>query len=400
MVREDEAALTIKRYQPLTELLSEGGAGCHVSGGNNLDIFTKGTDKLSALLDDIARAKEYIHFQYYLFGKDVSSLAVREALIDKAHEGVKVRILHENIANYNTPRSFYKKMREAGIEIRSVFNPWQNPLTLPVRLNRRNHRKIVVIDGKAGYTGGMNIKDRYFTNWRDTHLCITGPAVSSLQRIFLDKWKDAGGTTDKPEDYYLAPDHTPGIMGKTTLRGKTVQIAADGPDSKKRLIERSYIWALDNAKSFFWLQTPYFIPTKKVLDALKKAAKRGIDVRVMVPKEPETAFLGYAAQSYYKECLEAGIHIIERGGGFIHAKTFVSDDCLSCIGSANLDNRSFGINYEVNTYIYDSETALRCKDIFEDDVRLSVEASPDNWRSQPVIQVLMQRLFRLFAKQL
>lgn len=395
------SAMVESGFRPLVELLSEESRP-GVTSGNNIEIFTKGTDKLEALLKDISEAKEYIHFQYYLFGKDVSSLAVREALINKAKEGVKVRILHENIANYDTKRSFYNEMRKYGVELIRIFKPGLNPLKFILNLNRRNHRKIVVIDGRIGYTGGMNIKDRYFTHWRDTHIRLTGPAVASLQKIFLDGWKSVHGKLDKPQEYYFPDDCHPKneVFKVDVLRDKLVQITPDGPDSKAPVLQQSYVWAIKNAKKYFWLQTPYFIPPKDILQELKDAAARGVDVRVMIPKEPETFFLGYAIQSYFKECLEAGIHIYERGGGFIHSKVFIADDYLSSIGSANLDNRSFNINYEVNTYFYDKETALRNIEIFNEDLKLSEEVHLSDWVSVPMFQRLLQRFFRLFAAQL
>ncbi|MBQ9184959.1 MAG: cardiolipin synthase [Bacteroidales bacterium] len=389
------------RYQPLVQLLSEE-ARPGVTSGNNIEIFTKGTDKLKSLLKDISEAKEYIHFQYYLFGKDVSSLAVREALIKKAKEGVKVRILHENIANYDTRRGFYNEMRKYGVELIRIYRPSLNPVKLILGLNRRNHRKIVVIDGRIGYTGGMNIKDRYFTHWRDTHLRITGPAVSSLQRIFLDGWKEVRGRLDRPEEYYYPVSTHPSgeVPGDGILKDKLVQVTPDGPYSKKAVLQQSYVWAIRNAKDYFWLQTPYFVPPADILQALKDAAARGVDVRVMVPMVPETVFLGYAIQSYYKECLNAGIRIFERGGGFIHSKTFIADDYLSSIGSANLDNRSFAINYEVNTYMYDRETALRNIEIFNKDLEISREVNPADWQRVSLKQRVLQWFFRLFARQL
>ena len=313
-----------------------------------------------------------------------------------------MRILHENVANYDTKRSFYNNMRREGIELKRVYNPKFRILQIITHLNYRNHRKIVIIDGKIGYTGGMNIKDRYFTKWRDTHLRIVGPAVASLQHIFLDSWLTSGGELDHEPDYYFPSGETYRDVPLTdaSLTGKLMQITPDEPDASRPILQLSYIWAVTNAKNYIWIQTPYFVPPVSVLDALKTAALSGIDVRVMVPQESENWFIGPAVRSYYKECLKAGIKIYERGGGFIHSKTFVSDDYLSSIGTANIDNRSFNINYEVNTYIYDREVAMRNKAIFLKDLEISRQIHLGDLRNVPRRQRLFQKFIRLFASQL
>lgn len=395
---EGRTSLVRERFRPLVNLLTSH-ARTGVASGNDVEIITSGPRKLEALLKDINEAKSFIHIEYYLFGSDEGGTAVRAALMKKAAEGVEVRFLHENIANYDTKRSFYNEMRQAGVELIRVFNPKFRLLQFITRLNYRNHRKIVVIDGKIGYTGGMNIKDRYFKKWRDTHLRITGDAVASLQHIFLDLWLASGGTLKKPLPEYFPAD-TSAASAEGAIRGALVQVTPDEPASKWPVLKMSYIWAIQHAEKYIWLQTPYFTPPGSVLDALKAAALSGIDVRVMVPAEAETFFMGHAIKSYYKECLEAGIRIYERGGGFIHAKTFVSDDYLSSIGTANIDARSFEINYEVNTYIYDEAAALRCKEIFEEDLSISREISLSDWKKTPLGRRLAQNLFRLFASQL
>lgn len=393
--------LVEERFQPFARLLSSNRLP-GVSTGNDVEIITVGKRKLDALLKDIENAKEYIHFQYYLFGNDVSGQAVKEALMKKAREGVKVRILHENVANYDTKRSFYNQMRKAGVELVRFYNPRFHPLRIITRLNYRNHRKIVVIDGRIGYTGGMNIKDRYFTKWRDTHLRIIGPAVASLQHIFLDSWLTSGGELDQTPEYYFPETfHADNdIASADVLRNIPMQITPDEPDSSRPMLQLSYIWAIQHAKDYIWLQTPYFIPPASVLDALKTAALSGVDVRIMVPKEAENFFIGPAVKSHYKECLKAGIRIYERGGGFIHAKTFVADDYLSSVGSANIDNRSFNINYEVNTYIYSKEAALRNKEIFLKDLEISEEVRLQDWTRIPAGRTMKLNLFRIFSSQL
>lgn len=396
------SSLSIEQaYRPLANLLSQE-SSLGVTSGNDMEIITEGPRKLDLLLGDIEEAREYIHFQYYLFGDDISGRAVKEALMKKAREGVKVRILHENVANYDTKGRFYQEMVRAGVELIKVFKPGLNIFTLLPRINRRNHRKIVVIDGRIGYTGGMNIKDRYFTKWRDTHLRIIGPAVNQLQRIFLDGWQACGGKLDREDVYYYPSSFPKGIEeeGPQILRDQQIQVIPDGPYSKKHVLQQSYVWAISHARDYIWLQTPYFMPPKDIKTAMKEAVARGVDVRLMVPEESENFFIGPSVRSYYKECLKAGIKIYERGGGFIHSKTFVADDYLSSIGSANIDNRSFAINYEVNTYLYNREAAICNKEIFLRDLKISTEVTLETIKGYTFFQRLAQKFFRLFARQL
>ena len=226
--------------------------------------------------------------------------------------------------------------------------------------------------------------------------------MASLQHIFLDSWLTSGGELDQAPEYYFPENlHTVNdIPAADTLKNIAMQITPDEPDSSRPLLQLSYIWAIQHAKDYIWLQTPYFIPPASVLDALKTAALSGVDVRVMVPKESENFFIGPAVKSHYKECLKAGIRIYERGGGFIHSKTFVADDYLSSVGSANIDNRSFNINYEVNSYIYSKEAALRSKEIFMKDLEISEEVRLQDWNKIPIGRALKLNFFRIFASQL
>ena len=305
-------------------------------------------------------------------------------------------------------------------------------------LNYRNHRKIVVIDGKIGYTGGMNINDHYFRQWRDTHLRITGDAVAVLQYIFLDSWLTGGGAIDRGMiDFYpmakegtghpvtvVRQAHQPvevtvrdgnnSASGASTssateageidfkathpvLKGKLIQIVPDEPDRPLPILQMSYEWTLLHAKKYIYLQTPYFVPTEPVMDALKTAALCGVDVRLMLPEKADNILMRPANRAYYEEVLQAGVRIFLRQGEFIHAKTFVCDDYLSSIGSANLDFRSFSINYEVNSYIYDEQTALMNKGIFIHDIRQCRELTLDEWTDRPWYSRIIESFMRLFA---
>ncbi len=431
-----------EEFRPLARLL---GAENYpsVTSGNDIEVITSGQRKFDLLREDIMAAKESIHIEYFHFGNDKGSKAIKRLLMQKAREGVKVRFLYENIANFPIASAYYNAMRKAGVEIVKFTNPRMHLLDFATKLNYRNHRKIVVIDGKIGYTGGMNINDHYFRLWRDTHLRITGNAVAVLQYTFLDSWLTGGGTIDKamidfypmaknkssvteysssvtepaevPErtEHSQAVASTSSAIGNTssvieekeidfrathpTLKDKLVQIVPDEPDLPLPILQLSYEWALQHAKEYIYLQTPYFVPTEPVMDALKTAALCGVDVRLMLPEVADNILMRPANRAYYEEVLQAGVRIFLRQGEFIHAKTFVCDDYLSSIGSANLDFRSFAINYEVNSYIYDEETALMNKGIFLYDLRQCHELTLEEWNRRPWYSRLLESLMRLFA---
>lgn len=406
-------------FRPLARLL---GAENYpsVTSGNDVEIITSGQRKFDLLCEDIREAKESIHIEYFHFGNDKGSKAIKRLLMQKAREGIKVRFLYENIANFPIASAYYNDMRKAGVEVVKFTNPRMHVLDFATKLNYRNHRKIVVIDGRIGYTGGMNINDHYFRQWRDTHMRITGDAVAALQYTFLDSWLTGGGTIDKAmiEFYPMAkkadgpcrtdagrPCPTTGPMVDEidfhdihpTLKDKLIQIVPDEPDLPLPILQLSYEWALQHARKYIYLQTPYFVPTEPVMDALKSAALCGVDVRLMLPEVADNLLMRPANRAYYEEALQAGVRIFLRQGEFIHAKTFVCDDYLSSIGSANLDFRSFAINYEVNSYIYDEQTALMNKGIFMYDLHQCRELTLEEWSERPWYCRIMESLMRLFA---
>ena len=417
-VRED--------FRPLARLMSRKTYPT-VTSGNDFEIITSGERKFELLCKDILEAKESIHIEYFHFGNDDGSRKIKDLLMQKAREGVKVRFLHENLANFPISSRYYSGMKKAGVEIIKFTNPRKHVLDFVTTLNYRNHRKILVIDGRIGYTGGMNINDHYFKSWRDTHLRITGDAVASLQYTFLDSWLTGQGTIDRPmAEYYpmalkaapassvmdtdvmAVPDIKAGEPASSslpvdyrniqkTMRGKLMQIVPDEPDLPYPILQYSYEWAIQHARKYIYFQTPYFVPPEPVLNALKSAAMCGVDVRLMVPEVADNLLMRPANRAYYEEILGAGVRLFLRHGEFIHSKTFVCDDYLSSIGSANMDARSFDLNYEINSYIYDEETALLNRDIFLSDLTESRELTLEEWSRRPWISRLIQSIFRLFA---
>ncbi len=379
-----------QEYQELITLLSKSN-GTSVTDNNSIEIITSGKRKFEALTQDILNAKHHIHVEYFLFKKDKGSKMIKQLLMQKAKEGVKVRFIYENIANINIRPKYYKEMRKAGVEVVSFTDPKFSIFRLSALLNYRNHRKIVVIDGKVGYTGGMNISDDYFIRWRDTHMRITGNAVASLQYSFINTFVNAGGKIEEGLGPYFPEQE------KRAGNDILMQIVPDEPADRWPILQMGTVWTVEHSRSYIYIQTPYFVPPEPLLMALKTAALKGTDVRLMLPQKPDSIYMGPANRAYYKECLEAGIRIYEWTGTFIHSKTIVSDDYLSVIGSANMDFRSLEINYEVNSFIYSKDIALANKAIFFKDMEKCREVTLRQWNQRPWYSKMGQHIMQLFA---
>lgn len=315
-------------YQPLVTLLSNNNQSSLLYG-SEIKIYTNGADKFKDLLDDIQKAKHHIHFQYYIFCDDEVGTRFKDALIAKAKEGVQVRVLYDDVGCWNVKNSFFDEMQEAGIEVYAFLK-----VAFPVftsKVNYRNHRKIVVIDGQIGYMGGMNIADRYEKGtewgiWRDTHFRIIGKGVHGLQSAFLIDWYVISKKLLNDKIYYpLTPIyHDDNIM----------QIATSGPVGQWRTLLQAYIFAIANAKKYIYIQTPYFLPTEGLNQALLIAALGGIDVRLMLPKRSDTRSANMATHSFIDEMVKAGVKVYFYEPGFLHSKLMITDDALACIGSA------------------------------------------------------------------
>ncbi|MBZ5753600.1 cardiolipin synthase [Metabacillus rhizolycopersici] len=346
---------------------------------NQIDVMTDGKEKFEKLLDDIDHAKDHIHLQYYILKKDQLGKRLVAALTKKAKQGVKVRVLYDDLGSRGLRSSFFKELKAAGGEV-EVFFPSKLRL-INLRLNYRNHRKLVIIDGQVGYVGGFNVGDEYlgldpkFGYWRDTHLRIQGLAVYAIQTRFILDWNQA---SDKGDISYVQ-EHFP----EPVLTGNsTIQIVTSGPDSEWEQIKLGYIKLISMAKKTICIQTPYFIPDASVLDALKIACLSGVDVVLMIPNKPDHPFVYWATLSYIGELLSFGGRVYIYDNGFIHAKTIVIDHEISSVGTANIDVRSFKLNFEVNAFIYDQEIAEKLDEAFREDVALSRELTLDDYNQR------------------
>lgn len=355
-------------------------SGAVLTVDNTVDIFTDGEEKFEDLRNELEKATQYIHIQYYIIKNDEVFQSMMPILVKKAGEGVEVRILYDGMGGRFMPKRIWKELEDCGIKVGEFFPAFLGRLQL--RMNYRNHRKIVVIDGRIAYVGGFNVgreyisKDPKFGYWRDTHLKISGGAVYSLQIRFALDWnyatkenlfKDAKyfGLTDEVEMMSVKPEVMFQPMAcKVGQRPLGVQIITSGSDSSIRQIRDNYLELFHKAKRSIYIQTPYFVPDDAVLSALQIAARAGVDVRLMIPCKPDHPFVYWATYSYVGDLLEAGARCYTYENGFLHAKGVMIDSMVCCYGTANMDIRSFELNFEVNATIYDEETTKRLEEIF------------------------------------
>lgn len=372
--------------------------GSYPLPGNDIKIYTNGSDKLADLKKDLLNAKKSINIEYYIFANDKTGNDIMKILCQKASEGVDVKLIYDSIGSRKAPRRFFKKLEDAGGQVGEFFPPFMHIRLINLKLNYRNHRKVVVVDGKIGYTGGINIRndhlglDKKLKPWRDTHIRVEGAGVYALQNIFLDDWR------------YCKNDNTPlrlylenGYFPSPTIKGNaTTQLVTSGPDSAVPKILEAYVKMITNAKKRVYIQTPYFIPDDVFISALRIAVKSGIDVRIMVPKIPDKKTVYLATLSYLKEVAELGIKIYLYNG-FLHSKTLLVDDNKLSIGTCNTDNRSFRLNFEDTVIIYSKELNKQHRDIFEDDIKHSQQVDLNYFKKKRWLTKILQAVMHLFS---
>ncbi len=361
---------------------------------NAVEIFNDGEEKFNALLQDLERAKDHIHIQYYIIRLDTLGKRILDVLIRKAQQGVQVRLLYDDMGSRSLRKRHFKELIQHGGQVEAFF-PSILPLINP-RLNYRNHRKITVIDGRIGYIGGFNIGDEYlglnkkFGYWRDTHLRIEGSALHPLQTRFILDWNQASAN----QDIEYADSYFPAIPRKGSV---SMQIVSSGPDSEWEQIKDGYLKMISRAKKYIYIQTPYFIPDVSFVDALRIACLSGVDVRIMIPNKPDHLFVYWATYSNVGYLLKAGARIFIYDNGFLHAKKIVIDDEVSTVGTANIDVRSFKLNFEVNAFIYDRETSHELAELFEQDLLLSTELTLNMYKARSMTIRLKESIANLIS---
>lgn len=353
-----------ERYKPLIDLFVNQNLSLPFKD-NEVEVCLNGTEFFPSLLRDIAQAKSHIHIDMYIIADDALGLLVADALIDKAREGVEVRLIYDDVGCWNVKHRFFERMREEGIEA-VPFMPVHFP-QFTSKVNYRNHRKIIVIDGQVGYIGGMNIALRYAReSWRDTMLRVTGGGVYALQRAFLVDWYFVDRSLLSDRKYY------PSIADATLSNDTISQVVTSGPVTPYPEIMQGYVRIIMGARRYLYIETPYFLPNESVLFALKTAALGGVDVKVLCPMHSDARFVEWASRSYLREVVEAGVQVSLYKEGFLHSKLLVCDDAIATCGSTNLDFRSFENNFEANIFYYGEDVALKLKEVFLKDMEQSV----------------------------
>lgn len=359
---------------------------------NKVELIKNGEEKYKILLEDILNARHHIHMEYYIFNHDEVGLSIAEALLKKVKQDVKVRFIYDDFGCSGIG-DIPEMLENGGVEV-LVFDPmW---MKLYTNANYRNHRKIVVIDGEISYIGGINVANSYDNNqkndfyWRDTHLRITGNATNQLQMQFLLSYKYASGGETFPFEF-------PYFHFNQNQGDAYVDVVGSGPDSNDPYNMLGIISVINSARAHVQITNPYFIPNAQVITAIEIAARSGKKVQLMIPRNADSKFVQWAMNSYIKSMLRAGVEVYLYEKGFIHAKTIAIDDCISMVGTVNLDNRSFFINFEIAAYVYDQKVNSQLRKMFDDDIKDSLQMTMSEWQKRPLASKFMESLCRLLT---
>lgn len=409
--REKKLADKIKRYKLISNrelpnfdseinenyedliLMNYNHSGAIYTTGNEVKTYINGEDKFRDLFNDIRAAKSFIHIEYYIFRYDDLGKALIRELHEKTKDGVEVRLVIDGMGSKRITKKIIKEIESYGIKM-AIFFPGVLP-HINTRINYRNHRKIVVIDGKIGYVGGFNVGNEYvnkgkqFKFWRDTHIRVKGEAVNELNKRFILDWDYAADENMGNMSMYFPNPEVVGSVG--------MQIVSSGPDHMEEYIKNSYMKIINNAKNYVYIQTPYLVPDSPMMEALKISALSGVDVRIIVPGAPDHFFMEWILSANIGLLIEYGIKIYRYGNGFIHSKTIVADGEVCSIGTANLDIRSFKLNFEVNAFIYNEIIAKEQEKIFLDDQLKSKLVTKEEYYKRSRSLKIKESLIRLLA---
>ena len=369
-------------------------SGAKCTYNNEVDIYYNGVDKFKQLIKDLKNAKKFIHIQYYIIRPDRLGKKIMSILEEKAAEGVEVRFLVDSMGSYKVTKRSLKNFTKNGGKFEIFF-----PGILPhvnTRINYRNHRKMVIIDGEYGYTGGFNVGDEYINEnkhigfWRDTHIRIRGEAVNDLTNRFLLDWCYA--SVEEIDDFSKFYPKNPIRDGDIAI-----QIVTSGPDHNEEYIKNAYMKMINNAKKYVYLETPYFVPDAPMLEALKLSALSGVDVRLIIPGKPDHVFMKWAASAYIGDLLNAGAKVYLYQNGFIHAKTIVADGKVCTVGTANMDMRSYCLNFEVNAFIYDDRVANNLETQFFKDIEDCKVMTKEEYDKRSIALRIRESIIRLIS---
>ncbi|MCM6820103.1 cardiolipin synthase [Pediococcus pentosaceus] len=361
---------------------------------NDLKIFTDGHEKFNSLFEDLKKAKHHINIEYFTIYDDQLGKKLRKILVQKAREGVQVRVLYDLFGSKGSKQKFFKELIQASGEVTPFMKSKLGYYSF--RINFRNHRKIVVIDGSVGYIGGFNIGDQYlgrnkrFGNWRDTHLRLEGSVVLQLQSRFFMDWNASA----KRQKVQFSLDYFPQSNVQNNI---PMQIVSSGPENDVQKIKQGYIKMIMGAKHSIWIETPYFIPDDALMEALLIAIRSGIEVRIVIPQMPDHLFVYRATEYYVQQLLKAGARIYSYQNGFMHAKTIVVDNMITSVGSANWDIRSFKLNFEANAFMYDPKVAEQIIATIKNDLKDARELDEEYFKQQSSWKKFRQLASRLIS---
>ena len=391
----DNSPESVQVYQRLSHLLLKD-TRSPLTGHNTVQLLFNGENKFPEVLKSLKEAKHHIHIEYYIFEDDEVGQSIESILIEKAKQGVKIRFIYDDFGSRSIRKKMVKRLRDAGIEAFAFSKI--TFIALANQLNYRNHRKIIIIDGVTGFVGGINVSDKYVNKteskslfWRDTHLRLQGPGLYYLQYLFLCDWNFCAEEKLQPNNLFFPRHHI------NSSGNKIVQIAASGPDSNFPSILFSLLEVISNAKKEILITTPYFIPGESIIDALTVAALGGVSIKLLVPDRSDSKLVNAAAKSYYDELLKVDVEIYLYQKGFVHAKTMVADGEIAMVGTANMDYRSFDLNFEVNAIIYDHEIAIELSNAFYNDITNAKKIDRDEWENRPMVRQLLEKAARLVS---
>ena len=369
--------------------------------GNHVSLLVDGPATYNAMSAAIRNAKDHINMETYIIEDDEIGRRFAELLISKQRSGVQVNLIYDSVGAINTPKEFFKPLKESGVNVLE-FNPI-NPLLARYgwRVNQRDHRKLLVVDGQTAFVGGINISSVYSSGsfgrsktnpdkppWRDTHLLMAGPVVSEFQKLFMATWSEQKGQPLAPRNYFPEP----------ASKGNEVERAiGSSPDEPYSQIYATLLSAINSAETQVFLTNAYFVPDPQLLAALKEAVERGVDVRLLLPEKIDSVLVYYASRSYYDELLSAGVKIFQRQDALLHAKTAVIDGVWSTVGSTNLDWRSFLHNHEINAVVLGQDFGAQMHALFEKDLKTSKLVTLEEWRKRSIGARIKERAASLWA---
>ncbi|WP_088042521.1 cardiolipin synthase [Bacillus sp. EAC] len=382
-----------KRLEYLINIASKQ-SNIPVTMNTETKVLTNGSETFPKIIEELKKAKHHIHIEFYIVRDDEIGKQIKEILIDKAKNGVKVRFLYDAVGSWKLSRSFVRDLLKEGVEV-LPFSPVKIPV-INDTINYRNHRKIIVIDSKVGFVGGLNIGDEYlgknlyFGKWRDTHLFLNGEGVRSLQFIFLQDWYYMTNEIIDDKNYFDIPIENKHSTG-------AIQLVSGGPDRKNEVIKDLFFAMITSARESIQIASPYFVPDEDLLTALKVASNGGVKVKILIPDRPDKKIVFYASRSYFPELLEAGVEIFEYKQGFLHSKILIVDGEVASVGTANMDMRSFHLNFEVTAFLYLEESIKHLVKDFNQDIIDSDAILLSDFKKRAFYKRIFESLSRLMA---